>query len=305
MIPERRGCVRHKVHGPVFASFDGVTRGFILDLSEEGMAMQTIAPLEVRRRLQLQMNLPEADYLETTGYVAWADALGRAGVRFSELPEEARRRLEQWLASNAGSPSRRVPKVTLSEPVFSVHGTDAAGDPAPGPWAISLEPETRTSGMSGHPPDSAMEYEFRSLGSDLPAALRLISERALSLTRGTGAAIVLGRNGSFLCRASVGPSAPAVGSRLDVNSGFSGECVRNGKAMRCDDTEADPRVEVTSCRRLGIRSTVAAPIQYERAIVGLLEVFSDRPFAFEESDVTLIERLAQTVLLTLSQMDSI
>jgi hypothetical protein len=305
MISERRGCFRHKVHGPVFASFDGVTRGFILDLSDTGMAMQTIAPLEVHRRLQVQMNLPEADYLETPGYVAWADGLGRAGVRFSELPEEARRRLEQWLASNAGSPSRRVPKLTLSEPVISVDGTDVAGDPARQPWAISLEPETRTSGISGHYPDSAMEYEFRSLGSDLPAALRLISERALSLTRGTGAAIVLGRNGSFLCRASVGASAPAVGSRLDVNSGFSGECVRNGKAMRCDDTEADSRVEVTSCRRLGIRSTVAAPIQYERAIVGLLEVFSNRPFAFEESDVTLLERLAQTVLLTVSQMDAL
>ena len=231
MTPERRSCVRHKVHGPVFASFDGVTRGFILDLSDQGMAMHTMVPAEVNRRVQVQMNLSEADYLETTGYVAWADALGRAGVRFSELPEEARCRLDQWLASNAGSPSRRVPKLTLSDPVFSVHGTDVDGDPTRQPWAISLEPETRTSEVGDEHSDSAMEYEFRSLGSDLPAALRLISERARSLTRGTGAVIALGRGGSILCRASVGASAPAVGTRLDVNSGFSGECVRIGKAL--------------------------------------------------------------------------
>ena len=34
MFTERRSCVRHKVNGPVFASFDGVTGGMILDLSE-------------------------------------------------------------------------------------------------------------------------------------------------------------------------------------------------------------------------------------------------------------------------------
>jgi GAF domain-containing protein len=61
-------------------------------------------------------------------------------------------------------------------------------------------------------------------------------------------------------------------------------------------------VEAATCRRLGIRSIIAAPIQYEREIVGVLEIFASRPFAFEESDVTLTERLAQTVLLTVSQM---
>jgi GAF domain/PilZ domain len=305
MIPERRSCVRHKVHGPVFASFDGVTGGFILDLSEEGMAMQTVAPVEAHRRVQLGMNLPEADYLETTGYVAWADALGRAGVRFSELPEEARLRLDRWLAHNSGSPSHRAPKFTLSDPVSSLHKTDLAEDPARQGWAITLEPEMHASGVSHDQRGLTVEYEFRPLGSDLPAMLRLIGERARSLTRGTSAVIALGRYGFFRCRASVGASAPALGAYLDVNSGLSGECVRTGKALRCDDTEADPRVEVASCRRLGIRSIVAAPIQYEREIVGLREVLSNRPYAFEEGDVALVERLAQTILMTISQMDAL
>jgi hypothetical protein len=306
MIPERRSCIRHKVHGPVFASFDGVTGGFILDLSEEGMAMQSVHPVEAHRQVQLRMNLPEhADYLETTGYVAWADALGRAGVRFSELPPEARHRLDRWLANNGGVPMHRAPKLTLSDPAVETAKIEAAGEREFSPRAISLEPMAHASGIYGEQPGLTMEYEFRPMGSDLPGMLRLISERARSLTRGTGAVIALGRQGSFLCRASVGASAPALGSRLDASYGFSGECVRTGRALRCDDTEADPRVELGSCRRLGIRSIVAAPIQYEREIVGLLEVLSNRPHAFEESDVTLVERLAQTVLLTVSQMEAL
>src|SRR6185437_1936145 len=97
LAPDRRHSLRQRVNTPAFASFDGVTGGMILDLSEEGMAMQALAPLEVHSRVPLHISLGEpAVYLETTGYVAWADALGRAGVRFSDLPEDGRRRLREW-----------------------------------------------------------------------------------------------------------------------------------------------------------------------------------------------------------------
>src|SRR5206468_12429475 len=91
MAPERRHSLRQKVNTPAFASFDGVTGGMILDLSEEGMAMQSPAPLEAHSILPLHLSLGEPTAnLDTTGYVAWADALGRAGVRFAELRDEAR-----------------------------------------------------------------------------------------------------------------------------------------------------------------------------------------------------------------------
>src|SRR6202051_751959 len=128
MIPERRSCVRHKVHGPVVASFDGVTGGMILDLSEQGVSMQTIVPLEAERRVHLRLDLPDPDaHLETTGYIAWADALGRAGVRFSELPEDARQRLDQWLAANDQAPSRKAPKLTLDRVLGPAQTNIAAG----------------------------------------------------------------------------------------------------------------------------------------------------------------------------------
>ncbi len=108
MITDRRSCLRHKVHGPIFASFDGVTGGMILDLSEQGLSMQTVVPLEAGRQFQISLDLPDSDTrLETTGYIAWADALGRAGVRFSELPVEARQRLDEWLALNDTAPVAR------------------------------------------------------------------------------------------------------------------------------------------------------------------------------------------------------
>jgi hypothetical protein len=306
-IPDRRRWLRHKVHTPAFASFDGVTGGMILDLSEQGMSMQTAAPLDVQRPVQLHVNLPEpVGNLETTGYIAWADALGRAGVRFSELPEESRLRLQQWLTLNDAAPSRKAPKLNLGESATATAGASLGTEGRRESLALSLEPQARGSDKSDPPANSTtVQYEFNPIGSDLNAALRLISERARSLTRGTGAAIALAHHGSMMCRASVGSSAPALGSRLDINSGFSGECVRKGETLRCDDAETDSRVDVDRCRQLAIRSILAAPIQYQREIIGLLEVFSTGPFAFDEGDVAVVERLAQTVVLTMSHASAL
>jgi GAF domain-containing protein len=151
---------------------------------------------------------------------------------------------------------------------------------------------------------ATVQYEFSSLGTDLAATLRLIGERARALTRGTGAAIALLHKGNVICRASVGVSAPALGTRLDVNSGLSGECFREGKTLRCDDAEHDPRVDLESCRRLGVRSILAAPVRYERDTVGLLMVFAPEPFNFDEGDVAVAESLAHTIIRSMRQAES-
>ena len=105
------------------------------------------------------------------------------------------------------------------------------------------------------------------------------------------------------CRAIAGTIAPEIGVSVDVSSGFSGECIKAGHALRCDDTESDARVDADVCRQLGIRSILAAPVCYERDIVGLVEVFCSKAFAFDDGDLAVVERLAQTVVLTLSRAE--
>jgi GAF domain/PilZ domain len=318
-VPERRRCLRQTMRAPAFASFDGVSGGMILDLSEEGLAMQ-INPrsgdarggqfsagsilersLEQGRRVRVELELPQPgaqiipSKLETTGYIAWADALGRAGVRFSDLPDEARQRLNQWLTENAGAPSQMAPKVALGWP-RGVGAMAARQDHV----AISLEAAALDTDSEEAGGSATVQYEFDSLGTDLSATLRLIGERARALTRGSSAAIALQHKDAVICRASVGAGAPALGARLDVNSGLAGECYREGKAVRCDDAECDPRVDLESCRRLGVRSVVAAPVRYERDTIGLLMVLAPDPFNFDEGDVAVVESLANTLVRSMN-----
>jgi hypothetical protein len=299
MASERRHALRQRVNTPAFASFDGVTGGMILDLSEEGMAMQSAAPLEAHTILPLHLSLGEpAAYLETTGYVAWADALGRAGVRFSALPDEARARLRDWLTLNAGTPSWKAPRWVVRDSAFRQNGGNGH---SPKGVALSLEAEPEIPKKPAA--STTVQYEFQSLGTDINAALKLIASRACSLTRGSGAAVALTGADGMTCRATAGTIAPEIGASVNVSSGLSGECVRLARPLRCDDAESDSRVDAEACRSLGLRSILAAPVLYERDIVGLVEVFCDRPFAFDDGDLAVVERLAQTVVLTLSRAE--
>ena len=106
------------------------------------------------------------------------------------------------------------------------------------------------------------------------------------------------------CRAVAGRNVPKIGSEVDTSSGFSGECIRLGRPLRCDDAVSDPRANAEACQLLEIRSILAAPILYERDLVGLLVVFSDAPYAFDDGDLAVVERLAQTVVLTLSRAEA-
>ncbi len=133
---------------------------------------------------------------------------------------------------------------------------------------------------------TAVRRQVEALGADLGGALQLIAARAQSLVRASGAAIALADNDPdfMVCRASSGDDAPPVGARLQVGSGFSGECVKRGVLLRCDDAELDTRVDRESCRALGIRSILAAPVRVGEKSVGLIEAFSAQPNAFLETD---------------------
>ncbi len=300
MAPERRHSFRQKVNTPAFASFDGVTGGMILDLSEEGMAMQAMAPLETHSRVPLHLSLGEPEaYLETTGYVAWADALGRAGVRFSDLPDEARARLREWMTVNAGARSWKAPRWVVRTSAF---GRPSPNSSLPGGVALSLETEPDISGNGSR--STTVQYEFKSLGTDFNASLKLIASRACSITRGTGAAVALAAENGMTCRAVAGNTVLEIGAEVNVSSGFTAEGIRSAQPLRCDNSESDARVDIFACRQLGIRSILAAPVPYERDIVGLLEVFSTQPFAFDNGDLAVVERLAQTVVLTLSRAEA-
>ena len=132
---------------------------------------------------------------------------------------------------------------------------------------------------------------------DLDAALQLLADRAQYITGASGAAIALrgGSQDDMLCRASAGSNAPELGAVLSAEFGLSGESVRTRVALRCDDTESDPRVNREGCRQLGIASVVVMPIASDDRVLGVFELFSGKVNAFGDRDLSALRRLGEMV----------
>ena len=128
--------------------------------------------------------------------------------------------------------------------------------------------------------------------SDLRAALNLVAARAVEITASTGAAIATGAQEQMTCWAMSGPTAPPLGAPLPLGSGLSGECLRGRRTLRCDDTASDPRVNREACDRLGgVGSMLLVPLCRGQQAIGILEVFSTRARAFDDSDEHAMELL--------------
>jgi putative methionine-R-sulfoxide reductase with GAF domain len=149
------------------------------------------------------------------------------------------------------------------------------------------------------------DTEIHAAELDLEPAISAITERAQHLTGATGAAIALRAGDEIVCRARTGRTAPDLGARLQTDAGISAEAVRSGEIMLCHDAERNPQVDLASCRRLGVRSILVSPLRHYRRTLGVFEVLSSSPGAFDQSDVATMQLLSSLMVAAISRISSL
>jgi len=123
--------------------------------------------------------------------------------------------------------------------------------------------------------------------------LREVVEQALRATHATGAAIALEQQGELICRAVAGDSASEIGVMIGTGSGFTGLCASRGTMQLSGNTALDSRVDAAACRQLGVSAIVVVPLLHQDRVLGLIAVFSRRPYAFGMRDLQALQDLAE------------
>lgn len=333
---ERRRSVRQKLHTPIYASFNGPKTGMVVDLSElldlheDGFAIQTGERLEPNRAVTLCLDLPETkSYIHGIGQVIWSDDTGRGGIRFSTLSDGSRQILKEWLFANlliacSNHAARAEQRASREEENEENVATEPAALHASSP-AVSIVREGGAQAFSDLERDlEVVRARVRELGEDVDAILQLITVCAVSLTESSGAAMAFlpmdkpygtatpgdpfDRSShisntehegvapvTMICRARTGAPAPPLGARLDAQQGVTGECVRSRRLVSCEDTGNDQRVDPDLCRGLGIGSLMAAPIVSDFRTIGVLEVLSPHPREFTMGQVMVLDQLVAMI----------
>jgi len=172
-----------------------------------------------------------------------------------------------------------------------------------GPRLVARSAEHSTAAVAVRP-DQISELEYRVVNGSLvhlDSPMRLVLDRAMGLTRASGSALALVNDGNMQCYATMGKGVPGLGAPVSVERGLSGMCVRTGKAWRCDQVTGDPVVDLQACRSLGIQSLVVAPLVHLKNVLGILEVLSTEPYAFDDHDVATVQFLASLMVMTLTK----
>lgn len=135
---ERRAHPRRRAESLIYVGFGDENGGIVLDLSEGGMGFHAANPIEQFHFPKVKFQLPlSQNWAEAAGDVAWMnEARTAAGLKFIDLPEEARAEIREWVNGKASaarpmvaneaeeigkaprSPRVRVsPRVPMSRPV--------------------------------------------------------------------------------------------------------------------------------------------------------------------------------------------
>jgi putative methionine-R-sulfoxide reductase with GAF domain len=176
------------------------------------------------------------------------------------------------------------------------------------PASFSLAPSRSHARIMGHREgnrvsrNTVLEQEIHTGELDLEPAISVIAERAQALTGATGAAIALRHGDEIVCRARTGRTAPDLGVRLQTDSGISADCVRTGEVVLCNDAERNPHVDLASCRRLGARSILVAPLRHFRRTLGVFEVLSGAPHAFDHDDVATMQLMSSMMVAAIARL---
>ena len=108
MDRERRRYFRYPVEVPVVIAFgqDKELKATTTNLSEGGMAIRFSGKMPKEVISKIQFTLPGGNIaMEPRGEVAWADGLGRAGLRFLDVPQSSKHQLETWLSERINEES--------------------------------------------------------------------------------------------------------------------------------------------------------------------------------------------------------
>ncbi len=150
---ERRQAPRMTVKGLAYVNLERDNGGIILNISEGGLCFQSTAPVQCTetirfwfsyrsQRIEADVGKNEAQtrdapgFIETGGELAWTDdAQKRGGLRFMNLPPEARKQIRDWIRHPSlvkiNEKSAPSPPSSHKSPVLNVKRSDtnaARGD---------------------------------------------------------------------------------------------------------------------------------------------------------------------------------
>jgi hypothetical protein len=121
---ERRQSPRKRFENLLYVEVEPGNGGMVLNLSEHGFGFRAVKRVRPKQEVTFAFNLDEKRRVGGSGRLEWSDKEGRvAGVQFTEVSEEFRSEMRNWMADaveypmhrGGSSPSSSVPVMATAD----------------------------------------------------------------------------------------------------------------------------------------------------------------------------------------------
>src|SRR5271156_3499527 len=151
---ERRCCIRQRVRSLAYLDAGPDNGGIVLNLSENGLALQAVNPFIDQTRVTLRIQPPKSrKRIEVSAEISWlSESKREAGLHFLELAEDARVELAEWISAEADADKPRP----LADPAPSQTRQAPAAPSTEQPlhlrnrWSILLGASTPEKALANH-----------------------------------------------------------------------------------------------------------------------------------------------------------
>ena len=134
MKPERRRIPRVRPEGIAYINFEGDNGGIVVNVSEEGLCFQSVAPMAADQDKVVRFWFSaEGNRIDAQGRLAWIDEKRKTGgVQFNDVSPNARLQIHNWITQSTEPfpPARRS----------AARGLAPAPPPGRGPTSLEQKP---------------------------------------------------------------------------------------------------------------------------------------------------------------------
>jgi diguanylate cyclase (GGDEF)-like protein/PAS domain S-box-containing protein len=129
---------------------------------------------------------------------------------------------------------------------------------------------------------------------------QMVAERSQKLTGADGASVQLVDGEDLFTESATGLVEPFLGMRIPIAASLVGRAVQSCEVQYCPDSETNPWVDRSICRRVGMRSLVVVPLILGVQPLGVLTIVSRRTDAFEPGHISAMRLMVGLVAAALS-----
>ncbi len=140
---ERRRFPRVRPPSLAYVDVDSDNGGILLNLSENGVALQAVSPLVDLTRVSLRIQPPKPRMrISVSAEITWlSESKKEAGLQFFELSDDTRLEIANWISAEVGAREPRLNDDSASPQIAQVSSTPYAEDTPPRrrKWSFLLE----------------------------------------------------------------------------------------------------------------------------------------------------------------------